>query len=84
MSRAVKQDGAEVLWVACTISAAILTTQGIYKVDGAPVLDLFAAAIKMAEIMVDLQRAYGISVCRESIYYPPRPGWEEQIPIAVD
>ncbi|MFC2019469.1 aspartate/glutamate racemase family protein [Chloroflexota bacterium] len=84
MSRAVSQDGAEALIVACTSGSAFLTAQGIHQVDGAPVVDVIAAEIKMAEIMVDLKRAYETSVCPASIYYPPPPEWEKDIPITFD
>ena len=84
MTRAIKEDGAEVLIAGCTVAATVLTMQGVYKVDGAPIIDVIAAEIKMAEIMVDLKRAYGIGVCKASIYYPPPAGWEREIPIMVD
>ena len=70
--------------LACTSGSAFLTAQGIGRVDEAPIVDIIAAEIKMAEIMVDLKRAYGTSVCPASIYYPPPPGWEQDIPITTD
>lgn len=84
MTKVMKEDGAEVFIVGCTVAATVLTMQGVYEVDGAPVVDPTAAGIKMAETMVDLKRAYGIGVCKASIYYPPRSGWEQEIPIVVD
>lgn len=78
MRRAVKEDGAEVVWYACTLGTALLNLQGIREVDGAVVLDPFVAALKMAEVMVDLQRAYGTSVCRASIFQSPPPDWEKE------
>jgi Asp/Glu/hydantoin racemase len=84
MTKVMKENGAEVFTVGCTVAATVLTMRGVHEVDGAPVLDLIAAEIKMAETMVDLKRAYGIGVCKASIYYPPRSGWEQEIPILVD
>lgn len=84
MSEAVKEDGAEALMVCCTIASTVLTIQGVYKVDGAPLVDLIVAEVKMAEMMVDLKRACGVTPCKASIYHPPPPGWEKEIPIVFD
>lgn len=84
MRLAVKEDSAEVLWYACTLGTALLNLRGIHKVDGAVVIDPFVAALKMAEILVDLQRACGTSVCRASIYEPPPAGWEKEQPVKPD
>jgi len=80
MARAVIEDRAEALCVSCMITSAAIASQGVRRVEGAPVLDMFAASIKMAELLVDLKRAFGISVCKRSIYNPPKPGWEARIP----
>lgn len=84
MSKAVKEDGTEVLLVGCTIAATVLTMHGVHEVEGAPVVDLIAAEVKMAEAMVDLKRAYGILVCKASIYQRPPPEWEKEIPILFE
>jgi len=84
MAKAVKEDGAEALFVSCVITSALLTMQGVREVEGAPVIDQVAASLKMAEILLDLKRAYGTGVCRKSIYLAPSPGWDKQIPIIVD
>jgi len=84
MRKAVEEDSAEVVWYACTLGTTLLTMHGVHEVDGAIVIDAFVAALKMAEIMVDMQRAYGTSVCRASIYQSPKPGWEKERPIASD
>ena len=81
MSKAVKEDGAEALMAACTLASSTLTMHKVYNVDGAPVIDLVSAEIVAAEAMVKLKRAYGVGVCRASIYYPPPPGWEKEVPI---
>jgi len=84
MSKAVKEDKAEVVFYACTMGSTILTMHGVHNICGAVVLDPFVAALKMAEIQIDLHRAYGITVCRASIYQSPAPGWEQQRPIPVE
>lgn len=81
MSKAVDDDGAEALMAACTLASSTLTMHKVYNVDGAPVIDLVSAEIVAAEAMVKLQRAYGVGVCRASIYYPPPPSWEKEVPI---
>lgn len=84
MRSAVKEDSAEVVWFACTIGATILSMHRVYQVDGAVIMDPVIAALKVAEVMVDMRRAYGTGVCRASIYQPPMPGWEKERPIALD
>ena len=84
MTQAVNEDGAEVLYVSCVPTSAMLTMHGLFEVDGAPVINMFSAALKMAESMVALQRAYGTVVCKKSIYLGPHAGWEAEIPITID
>lgn len=84
MSKAVEEDGAEALFVSCMIASTVLSMHRVYQVDGVPVIDPFAAEIKMAEVLADFQKACGIGVCKSSIYHPPFPGWEDEIPIKVD
>jgi allantoin racemase len=84
MRKAVIQDRAEVVWVSCIASSSMVTAHGVYEVEGAPVLNLFAAGLKMAESLVGFKRAFGTQVCRKSIYQGPSEGWEKEIPIPVD
>lgn len=84
MAKAVIEDGAEAMFVSCVPTGSMLKLQGLYEVEGAPVVDELSAAIKLAEIMVDLKRTYGTVVCKRTIYKAPAPGWEQQIPIEVD
>jgi allantoin racemase len=84
MGKAVREDGAEALIVACTIASTLLTISGIHQVDKAPIVDLISAEIKMAETMVDLKRAYGTLPCKSTIYHPPHTSWEKEIPIIFD
>ena len=80
MSKAVNEDRAEALFISCTHTSAFLTMQGINEVEGIPVLDLFAASLKLAEILVDLKRGFGTKVCKGSIYLAPSVDWEKQKP----
>ncbi|OGO30167.1 MAG: hypothetical protein A2Z29_07735 [Chloroflexi bacterium RBG_16_56_11] len=84
MAKAVKEDGAEALFVSCIVTSALLNMKEVREVAGVPVIDILAASIKMAEAMVDLKRAYGISVCRKSLYLSPSSGWDKQLPITFD
>jgi allantoin racemase len=80
MSKAVNEDGAEVLFISCVPTSTWFYTKGVREVDGAPVLDQFSVSLKLAEMLVDLKRAYGTDVCRRSIYVSPPDGWEKQVP----
>ena len=84
MEKAIAEDGAEALMVSCIITSAFLTEHGLYEVDGVPVIDLLAGSLKAAETMIDLQKAYGTTVCRNTIYRTPPPGWDKDLPMEVD
>jgi Asp/Glu/hydantoin racemase len=84
MMKAVHEDGAEALYVSCLPTSAMLAMHRVYEVDGAPVVNMFTAALKLAENMVALKRAYGTVVCKKSIYLGPHTGWEQEIPIQMD
>jgi allantoin racemase len=84
MRRAVLEDRAEVVWVSCVPSSTCVAMHGVHEVEGAPVVNLFAAGLKLAETLVSLKKAYGTVVCKRSIYLGPAPGWEQEIPIPVD
>ena len=79
-TRAVREDRAEVIIPACSLLSTILTHRRVHEIGGVPVIDPVWAGIKMAEVLVDLKEAYGIGVCRKSIYAAP-PDWEKEIPI---
>jgi len=78
--KTVKKDHAEVLIVGCTILSSLLTVNKVHSFEGVPVIDPVWAGIKMAEVLVDARRAYGIEVCRSSVY-GACPDWEQEIPI---
>lgn len=84
MKKAVHEDGAESLYVSCVPTSAMLTMHHVYEVEGVPVVNMFTAALKLAENMVALKRAYGTVVCKRSIYLGPHAGWDQEIPIPVD
>lgn len=84
MRRAAKEDSAEVAWFACTIGSTILSMHGVYRVDETVIIDPVIAALKLAEVMVDMHRAFGLHVCRTSIYQSPMPGWEKERLIRLD
>ncbi len=84
MEDAVKEDGAEALFIPCLPTNTMLTMNGLHWVEGAPVIDLFSITIKQAEMMVALKRAYSTGVCKRSIYIPPYEGWDKDIPIVID
>ncbi|MFH0813071.1 MAG: aspartate/glutamate racemase family protein, partial [Pseudomonadota bacterium] len=78
--RTIKEDYAEVIIVGCTILSSLLTANKVHSFDGVPVIDPVWAGIKMAEVLVDVRRNYGIEVCRSSVY-GACPDWEKEIPI---
>ena len=84
MKKAIHEDGAEALYVSCVPTSAMLTMHRVYEVEGVPVVNMFTAALKLAENMVALQRAFGTVVCKKSIYLGPHAGWEKEIPIQID
>jgi Asp/Glu/hydantoin racemase len=81
-TKAIREDKPEVIIAGCTILSSILTHQGIHKIGGLPLIDPVWAGIKMAEVLVDLNKAYGIGICRSSIY-AAAPDWEKEIPIEL-
>lgn len=80
MSKAVNEDRAEALFISCTHTSAFFTMQGVREVEGVPILDLFAASLKLAETLADLERGLGTKVCKRSIYLAPPVDWEKQKP----
>lgn len=80
---AVTQDGAEAVIIGCTIGSSLLTVNGVHEVAGVPLVDMITAELKMAEIMVDIHRAYGILPCKASIYKAPPSDWEHEVPIKI-
>lgn len=50
------KEGAQALIAAVTMGATLLTHQGVFEVDGVPVVDCTVAALKMAETIVEMKR----------------------------
>ncbi len=80
--KTIREDNAEVIIMGCTDFGTVLTAQGVHEIKGIPVIDSVAAAVKMAELFVDMQRNLGTQVCRATIYSTVS-GWEKEIPIKV-
>ena len=78
--KAISEDGAEVIIPGCTIVSTLITSQKVFAINEVPIIDPVFAGIKMAEVMVDLKKTYGIGVCRASIY-AAAAGWEKELPI---
>lgn len=81
-TKVAREDETEVIIAGCTILSSILTNRKVYEVDGLPLIDPVWAGVKMAEVLVDLKRAYGVGVCRKSIY-SASVNWEKEIPIEL-
>jgi len=81
MVKAVKEDGAEALFVSCIVTSALVYIKELHDVEGAPVLDIMSPTIKMAEVLFDMKKAHGIGVCRRSSHLPPSAGFDINKPI---
>ncbi len=84
MAKAVREDGAEALFIGHVPDGMFLSMHGIQEIEGAPIVDAFSASIKFAEMLIDLKRVCGTVFCKKSIYKSPPPGWEQQFPIKTD
>jgi Asp/Glu/hydantoin racemase len=51
------EDGAEAIIIGCGLVSPMLSTSGIRYVEEVPVVDPILVGIKMAEILVDFQKA---------------------------
>ena len=83
MAKAINEDNAEALFVAHVPDSIMLKTHKIYEIEGVPIVDSFSASVKLAEMLVDLKRAFGTGVCKKSIYKSMTLGWEKEIPIEI-
>ena len=70
--------GAAMLLVAGNPLNMFLIDQGVKEIDGVPILDCCTAAIKTAELMVDLHRL-GIRRSAKGLFEAPPPGAKEEI-----
>jgi allantoin racemase len=72
--RCFEEDGAEVVVLTATLAATIYAESGKPPVtrNGMPIVDAMVVALKMVELMVDLQKLGGIPpVSRISAFMPP-------------
>ncbi|MGZ8266090.1 MAG: aspartate/glutamate racemase family protein [Burkholderiales bacterium] len=80
-ARAMIREGVDVIIPGEAPLCALLMKHGITRVDDAPVVDALGATIKMAESMVDLRRASGLTPARRGYYTdkPPRERVKELV-----
>ena len=62
------EDGAEVLIAGCGIMSAMMTLGGLTEIDGVPIMDVDLISIKVAEMLVDLNRAKIPFISRKNMY----------------
>lgn len=72
-ARRVIAGGAHALIPGQTLLAEVLWQAQVYRVDEVPVIDALGAAVKMAELLVDLRRSSGMSVSRRGYYWARPP-----------
>ena len=75
LARACVADGAEVVIPACCSLSPATSLLGYKEVPktGVPIVDVTQAAVKLAEIMVDLKRTIGLGKSQRSWYRSIRP-----------
>lgn len=73
-ARELVRQGADVIIPGEAPLNLLLARNGVHRVEDVPVIDALAATIKMAETMVDLRRATGVSPSRHGYFaaQPPR------------
>jgi allantoin racemase len=71
--------GAEVILLGCGVLNLIAVQNKLTNIDGATVLDVSGALMKMAEAMVVLRRVSGVSVSRTGFYAKPKPELLEEV-----
>ena len=64
----IRDDGADVIIPGEVPLSMLLAQNGLSRVDDVPIMDTLACALKMAELMVDLQRATGITHSRHGFF----------------
>ncbi|MBN1613894.1 MAG: hypothetical protein JW950_05455 [Deltaproteobacteria bacterium] len=76
LCRACIADGAEVIIPACAALSPATSLLGYKEVPGTgvPVIDVTQAAVKMAELLVDLKRSVGLGKSQKGVYksLPPK------------
>ncbi|OGA50549.1 MAG: hypothetical protein A3F74_01210 [Betaproteobacteria bacterium RIFCSPLOWO2_12_FULL_62_58] len=64
------KDGAEIVITGCAGLGPMLAVEGVFDIDGVPVMDPVSVAVKTAESLVDLQKL-GLKLSRKLMYRPP-------------
>ncbi len=64
----IANDGADVIIPGEVPLSMLLAVHGVNRVDDVPIIDTLACALKMAELMVDLRRATGVSHSRHGFF----------------
>jgi Asp/Glu/hydantoin racemase len=64
----IRDDGADVIIPGEVPLSLLLARNGVSRVDDVPIIDTFALAMKMSEMMVDLARATGIKHSRHGFF----------------
>ena len=68
--RRVIEQGANIIMVSGTMMSLFLMEQGVREIDGVPILDMFATALKFGEFMADLRKV-GIVRSKKGLYTAP-------------
>lgn len=66
------EDEAEVVIIGCGLISPIISTSGIQYVEDVPIINPILVGIKVAEMMVDFQRAGIPIISRKGFYLAPR------------
>ena len=64
------KDGAEIVITGCAGLGPMLAVEGVFDIDGVPVMDPVSVAVKTAESLVDLQKL-GLKLSRKLMYRLP-------------
>jgi allantoin racemase len=65
------EDGAEVLIAGCGVMSPMLTLGGVTDIEGVPIIDPELIALKIAELLVDLNKAGIPFISRKGLYSLP-------------
>jgi len=81
VARGCIDDGAEVIAVGCGYYGPILSRHGYNEIPGTgvPVVDCSAAGLKMAEMLVDLDKSLGLGKSTAGYFAAPPDGILEQV-----
>ncbi len=71
--------GAEVILLGCGVLNLIAVENQVTNIDGATVLDVSGALMKMTEAMVALRRVSGVAISRRGFYAKPDPKQLEDV-----